>query len=1473
MRALALLLLLALPAAALEPDAVELPRLRTEYNATYRLPSGTMVVSSSGQPEHWWDTRTQRWRKPVKMWRHGKLDTLPGPLVYEVGQSGLWIKSRETGEPTHALGWWPDEKPAAHRTGKLSFAWRGLPCALSTLAHGLKLACTVEKPLGERTLRVAAIGEWAIDAGAAIGGQFKMDRLTIIGADGIEYPTAVSDWSIYPVVDGGGALSVTVDDSALPPEAYPYVLDPVAGANYPTACTQENGPGTINWTNPSNAQTDNNADATASITAGATTEYLNCETFGFADPPFSSAAVIRGIVVEARVEQSGTNINITDIRLVKGGTIGATNRAVGACASNWSGAESTRSCGSSTDLWGTTWTPAEITNSGFGVAMAARNSHASTTRTASVDALRIFVYYDPSGRVYAGGWDTWGAEGDANSTPVVSTAGGLSYPAGAARTGNAGLRLTVAANTATNWCVELDEMLANRAYWRVYTVNAAPLDIGETVMLSYARQTSETGCYGLLSRDDDGYAVTMRYHGKEGTDIDFGQFSIVDGNSLAGTAIVMGQAIEGGYVSCPLFVNGYIVQSVAAQMAGDCSDDACDLTHICLGTPAVETVDGYESFPAVTYDLDDFVVDNTNVPSTGIVLPIFPSGPGTTETFSSTGCTAGTGGWDCLIDWETGVEDSCISSPHQRTKATGTGVDLWAMDDITLATGEVVKQVYVRESNCSTTTGTGSMRPYVRVAATNTAFGAALTIAENVKLQQGWSMLSVPHGTDPWTEALVDGMEVGYEKHATGATPRATALLAYIDIETPVPPVDRTLQDWRGNGDGITIIFACDSITSGTAGAACQDEAGACTEACDEDADCDAQAAGQCRDNACVYLCEYNEQCTCGSGATCPTVFKWVNQLTRRLPQASHLMNCGRDTMPLKSWWQEILPDVLANPYSHFEPCELIRGAWGHCSSTGGNCTTDDSCPSYPSESCTPHVPDYIVDICGANDIYQLGIADGGWNVSALVVGFQDRWKQRDLPEAASSPTGYQIQRVECTSHAECSGDGSSLCLGYCEGHQDPVWPCTNTVHCGTCADDNDVACGHFGTCAVNDGSGDCGYRGEWDAGTWGVECPSCETRACLTSTKYCTPRCADLACATDADCSPPGTVGGLCDTVEGVCKMCAFGNHWTGARDADFYTLQARRQARHPAGVTSDQLLAKELGTNAIVDAVGARRVAGTYALTWQQGRDHDLGDLMTRHAAVKLRRLPNVVDNHNAIRYRDDRQIYPFGHINWDGVHTYFPGATALGEFFAATLNSMYPVCSTDTSKPCAFCDIPCTTDVQCNKPVVGASPTPTPKAGACRTATPAVNVCGCTVDADCATGLVCLDIDSGAGTDKRCVTHTMDKCPAGNGLDPGRATTANDYVCSQQGAGTCDAERSRPRCTNFQTEECTTTADCDGLAKGDLCAADAVFLSCERDQDCRDGGYFPDDVCAPGTPVGATTPTPKSRYCQQPTPTPTP
>ena len=156
----------------------------------------------------------------------------------------------------------------------------------------------------------------------------------------------------------------------------------------PTTCTGVTGPGTQAWSNASTAILSDNNDASATLNANGT-QYLRCTNYGFSIP---ITATISGITVSVERSVNRTDRgNVVDLamRLVKAGTIQATDRST---TTAYTTTDTYEAHGGTSDLWGTTWTPAEINSTNFGAAFAATKA-ATQNVTVNVDHIRISVEY------------------------------------------------------------------------------------------------------------------------------------------------------------------------------------------------------------------------------------------------------------------------------------------------------------------------------------------------------------------------------------------------------------------------------------------------------------------------------------------------------------------------------------------------------------------------------------------------------------------------------------------------------------------------------------------------------------------------------------------------------------------------------------------------------------------------------------------------------------------------------------------------------------------------------------------------------------------------------------------------------------------------------------------------------------------------------------------------------------------------
>lgn len=180
----------------------------------------------------------------------------------------------------------------------------------------------------------------------------------------------------------------------LPAVITPTQTSVILGAG---AVTDDSSAGTIAWTSVASAQgAPDSVFATAS-NAGASpqqTHRLHAVTYGFAIP---AGATITGIQVDitrkANINGAGQFVIDNEVKLMKAGVIQSWNEAQTAGINQWTTNSLDVTYGGQYDMWGTTWTPADINNANFGVSLQVAINRVGSTVTASVDSMQITVYY------------------------------------------------------------------------------------------------------------------------------------------------------------------------------------------------------------------------------------------------------------------------------------------------------------------------------------------------------------------------------------------------------------------------------------------------------------------------------------------------------------------------------------------------------------------------------------------------------------------------------------------------------------------------------------------------------------------------------------------------------------------------------------------------------------------------------------------------------------------------------------------------------------------------------------------------------------------------------------------------------------------------------------------------------------------------------------------------------------------------
>lgn len=146
----------------------------------------------------------------------------------------------------------------------------------------------------------------------------------------------------------------------------------------------------VDWVNPGNILASDDSRATCTLNAGQQSDGLVASNFGFS---IDSGATIVGILVEVEKSVDSAAAGFIDFsaQLTKNAGVGVvgTNHAD---PNDWPTTDAYVSYGSASDLWGTSWTPSEINNSGFGFWIDLNNGSGGT-HTGRVDHVRITVTF------------------------------------------------------------------------------------------------------------------------------------------------------------------------------------------------------------------------------------------------------------------------------------------------------------------------------------------------------------------------------------------------------------------------------------------------------------------------------------------------------------------------------------------------------------------------------------------------------------------------------------------------------------------------------------------------------------------------------------------------------------------------------------------------------------------------------------------------------------------------------------------------------------------------------------------------------------------------------------------------------------------------------------------------------------------------------------------------------------------------
>lgn len=211
---------------------------------------------------------------------------------------------------------------------------------------------------------------------------------TVIDSKGVNRSAWVSAsdealWVGNPLIEGANDLRI---------EAFEALETASRRTPFVPAGTVENdaSTGTAAWANPENAKVQDGLYAKATL-AEVSSKYLKATNFGLG-PFVPTGATVKGIEFDVTLFNLVPAAAMADkaVRAVKGGAIGTTDKSnVG----NWPTVLTLRTYGGPADLFGTTWTVANVIAANFGIAISAAPTGFFTV-VPQIDSIAAAVTYE-----------------------------------------------------------------------------------------------------------------------------------------------------------------------------------------------------------------------------------------------------------------------------------------------------------------------------------------------------------------------------------------------------------------------------------------------------------------------------------------------------------------------------------------------------------------------------------------------------------------------------------------------------------------------------------------------------------------------------------------------------------------------------------------------------------------------------------------------------------------------------------------------------------------------------------------------------------------------------------------------------------------------------------------------------------------------------------------------------------------------
>jgi len=143
------------------------------------------------------------------------------------------------------------------------------------------------------------------------------------------------------------------------------------------------------WDNPNNILVQEGNRAISDIPKNGNSQWIRGYNYNF---NIESDATILGIQMRLRLQSENAG-NVSDSQVYVTDTGGNNKGGNKATGNDWPTSDTDFFYGGSTDLWGASWSVADINHVNFGAQVEAANSSGTSSRQARVDYMEITVYY------------------------------------------------------------------------------------------------------------------------------------------------------------------------------------------------------------------------------------------------------------------------------------------------------------------------------------------------------------------------------------------------------------------------------------------------------------------------------------------------------------------------------------------------------------------------------------------------------------------------------------------------------------------------------------------------------------------------------------------------------------------------------------------------------------------------------------------------------------------------------------------------------------------------------------------------------------------------------------------------------------------------------------------------------------------------------------------------------------------------